>query len=988
MLIAYGLIFSNFLSRPLKEPKQYIMKKFILLQTFLFCSYLLFAQQTYTLKITDSNTGAPLSSVSAKIKSTKKGISAAADGIVKIQANANDVLEISSVGYITQSIVLKNETTIPVAMQASLVELGDVAVLGTRGAPRAKTETAVPVDVIKINQVGLPTAKMDLTSILNMAAPSFNYNKQSGADGADHVDLGTLRGLGPDQTLVLINGKRRHQTAFVALFGTRGRGNSGADLNAFPQSAVDRIEILRDGASAQYGSDAMAGVMNIVLKKDINHWTINTGWSGYDDNKYNAYSTRATNDYYYSKPIDGGTVSLSVNNGVALGKKGGFINFSMDLLSAAKTYRQVGDTNLSKNPNALPVNSGRRAFGDGSVKTAGAMYNMELPVGETGNTTFYSFGGYNYKASDAFAYTRTYSARPDRFPVDANGNILYDAGIMKTAKDGTIYYNPHIQTHITDASFAAGIKGKAGDGWNWDLSNTLGRNDFHYFGDKTFNASIIGDKSKTHFDDGGFNFLQNTLNLDFSKAYSGIAEGLNLGIGTEFRYEKYGIYAGEEASYKSYHPTDLYYPVIDGSTAPAPGAQGFPGFSPTDVVAAHRTTESVYVDAELNATKKWLLDVAIRFENYSDFGFVNTSKVATRYKVSDKFSARGSISTGFRAPSLQQINFSNTLTSFSGGALVQSRIARNGDDVTKAAGIPNLKQETSVNYSAGFAWKPMRNLTVTVDGYTVKVKDRIVLSGLFSADDASLPTAFTNKLKALGVSTAQFFDNAVNTTNLGLDIVVDYTKKWGNKSFKALLSGNLQHMKVDEVHVPVALNDSYSHQKTFFSDREEAFLLASAPKAKFNLNLEYSINKIGFGTHLTYFGNVKSKGFGWTGFSSLANTGGPGDPAISGSFTGIDPYVDQDQYLDANFSGDQVHILPEVFNYSAKITTDLFISYKFSKKISLFIGADNIFNVHPDFAAVPGARRESFDNETGGAWESVQMGFNGRRLFSKLSFNF
>ena len=955
------------------------MKKLILSLSFLFCSYLLFAQQLFTVKVTDATTGNPLSNASVKIKSTKKGVTANNEGTLKIQANPNDVLEVTSVGYKPQLVTLSNQTDITVALETSPVELGDIVVLGTRGAGRAKTETAVPVDVIKINQVGLPTAKMDLTSILNMAAPSFNYNKQSGADGADHVDLGTLRGLGPDQTLVLINGKRRHQTAFVALFGTRGRGNSGADLNAFPQSAVDRIEILRDGASAQYGSDAMAGVINIVLKKDINHWTINTGWAGFYDTKYNANKAKTNNEYYTGNSVDGGTISLSVNNGVALGKKGGFINFSLDLLQAAKTYRQVADTNLAGNPNALPLNSGRRSFGDGSVKTAGAMYNMEVPVGRSGKTTFYSFGGYNYKASDAFAYSRNFSARPDRFPVDASGKILYDADIMHTTTDGKeIYYNPHIQTKIRDASLAMGFKGKLPGDWNWDFSNTLGSNDFHYYGDKTFNASIIGDKSKTHFDDGGFNFLQNTVNLDFSKAFNTIAEGLNIGLGSEYRYERYSIYQGEEASYKQY-PNNL---------GQAPGAQGFPGFSPGDVVKQHRSNFSGYADVELNVTKKWLLDIAIRFENYSDFGFVNTSKIATRYKVANNFSLRGSLSTGFRAPSLQQINFSNTLTSFSGGALVQSRIARNGDDVTIAAGIPKLKQETSINSSIGFAWKPARNLTITVDGYIVKVKDRIVLSGLFNVNDTTLPIAFTSRLKALGVSTAQFFDNAVNTTNLGLDIVIDYTKKWSNRSFKALLAGNLQHMTVDEVHVPAALDDSYGHRKTFFSDREEAFLLASAPKAKFNLSLEYTIGKLGLGTHFTYFGNVKSKGFGWTGFKSLAGTNGPGDPAISGSFAGIDPYVDEDKYLDNTGTGDQVHILPEIFNYSAKVTTDVFISYKFSKKVSLFLGVDNLFNVHPDFAAVPTARRESFDNESGGPWESVQMGFNGRRLFTKLAFNF
>ena len=950
------------------------MRKLLLTLCLVLSAALLFAQQSFTIRVIDAKTGNPISNASVKIKSSNRGGVTNADGTFLLQASANDVIEISSIGYNFQSIKLSNQASVVVSLEAVLVDLGDVVVVGTRGAPRAKIETAVPVDVIRINQTGLPTAKMDFTSVLNMAAPSFNYNKQSGADGADHVDLGTLRGLGPDQTLVLINGKRRHQTAFVALFGSRGRGNSGADLNAFPQSAVDRIEILRDGASAQYGSDAMAGVMNIILKKDVNHWSINTGWAGYYDDKYNAYKTRHSNQYYYSQPIDGGTFSLSANNGLALNKHGGFINFSFDFLNQAKTYRQVADTNVQTNKNALPLNSGRRAFGDGSVTTAGGMYNMEIPC-KTGKATFYSFGGYNYKGSDAFAYTRNYSARPDRFPVKPDGSLRFEADIMHIADDGEIYYNPHIQTKIKDVSAAVGMRGKMGAGWNWDISNTFGRNDFHYYGDQTFNASQImvpGAWQPDHFDDGGFNFLQNTFNVDVSKSFKTVASGLNLGMGAEFRYERYAIYEGERASWDTF-PNPFQQ---------APGSQGFPGFSPKDVVKENRNNISLYADVELNATNAWLLDGAVRFENYSDFGSVATFKFATRYKIGKNFNLRGSVSTGFRAPSLQQINFSNTLTSFSGGALVQSRIARNGDAITKAAGIPDLKEETSFNSSIGFAWKAMPGLTVTIDGYMVKVKDRIVLSGLFDKDDASLPASFTSQLAAIGVQTAQFFDNAVNTTNYGLDVVIDYSKKIGKNNFKALLAGNFQHMKVDAVHVPKALDDSYRHRKTFFSDREEAFLLASAPKAKGTLSLEYNMKKFGFGTHINYFGNMKSLGFGWTGLASAAGTGGPGDPDISGSFTGIDPYVDIDGY------SDQVHVTKEVFNYKAKVTVDVFASYKFCKQASLFIGVDNVFNVHPNFAAVPNARYESFDNEAGGPWESVQMGVNGRKLFAKLAFNF
>ncbi len=945
------------------------MRKLLLLLSLVLSSTLLFAQKPVSVKVVDSKTGNPVSNASVKIKSSNKGGVTGPDGSVTVQASANDVLEITSIGYNFQSVKVGNQATITVALETAIVDIGDVVVVGTRGAPRAKIETAVPVDVIRINQVGLPTAKMDLTSALNMAAPSFNYNKQSGADGADHIDLGTLRGLGPDQTLVLINGKRRHQTAFVALFGTRGRGNSGADLNAFPQSSVDRIEILRDGASAQYGSDAMAGVMNIILKKDVNRWSINAGWAGYYDTKFNSKKFNDGNQYYSGNTIDGNTFTFSANNGFKLGNNGGFINISLDFRTQGKTYRQADTLNWQTDKDALPyINPYRRAFGDGSIDTYGAMFNMEIPTSAKKKSTFYAFGGYNYKASDAFAYTRNWSARPERFPVDANGDLIYNPDIMRTANDGEIYYNPHIQTHIKDLSFAAGVKGICHK-WNWDLSNTLGKNDFHFYGDKTFNASMFmtpGTPAPNHFDDGGFNFWQNTLNFDVSRSFKSVAEGFNLGLGAEYRWEQYSIYKGEEGSYENYHPTEIFYPNVGENRTPASGSQGFPGFKPTDAIIAKRHNISLYVDGELNATKAWLLDGAIRFENYSDFGSVATFKFATRYKIMSNFNLRGSVSTGFRAPSLQQINFQNTLTSFSGGVLVNSLIARNGTSITKAAGIPDLKEEKSVNASLGFSWKPVTGLTFTIDGYMVKVKDRVVLSGLFSAADPTLPVSFTSQIPP-DVATVQFFANAVNTTNYGLDIVVDYSKKWGKNGIRALLAGNFQKMKVDDINVPSALNGTQLNRKTFFSDREEAFLLASAPNTKMNLNLEYNWKKLSVGTNLTYYGKIKLMGFG------DATADNPNQ-------TGINPMVPTD--ADPNV------YVPEHFNFKGKLVTDVYVAYKLCKRITLFAGADNVLNVHPNLGVNPLAKGWFADNESGGPWDSVQMGFNGRKLFGKVSFNF
>ncbi|MFM2439414.1 MAG: hypothetical protein RLZ16_411 [Bacteroidota bacterium] len=913
--------------------------------------------QTPTVKGRISDTkGSPLESVTIKVQGTKIATASDKNGTYTINAKINDLLEFSSVGFESKKIKA-TATTLNVVLEAITSDLQDVILVGSRGMGRVKTESPVPVDVIKLSEVGMNTARMDLTSTLNFVAPSFNYNKQSGADGADHVDIGTLRGLGPDQTLVLVNGKRRHSVALVGLFGTRGRGNSGVDLNSFPQSAVDRIEILRDGASAQYGSDAIAGVMNIVLKKNTKEWNVTTGIAGYYDKKFNTYQFKDKNDYLTENPIDGLTKQVAINKGFDLGKKGGFMNISFDFLDQGKTFRQAASSDIA-DKDGLPTNNWRQGFGDGSMTSYGTMFNMELPI--SGKTKFYAFGSFNNKSSDAYAYTRRWSAKPNRFPVDQQGNLIFVPSIMfssGSAAEGTLdtSYNPHIQAEIRDLSLAAGISGTTSGGWDWDLSNTIGRNDFHYYGNGTFNASMIAASDKTSFDDGGFYFFQNTANLDLSKQYGTVNNGgLKLSYGGEFRTESYGINKGEFASYMAY-PNSL-------GLEQAPGAQGFPGFSPDDEVKANRNVAGLYGDVEYTPSDLLLLTGAVRFEDYSDFGSVSTFKSSFRYKVTRNFNFRGSFSTGYRAPSLQQINFSNTLTSFSNGGLVQSRIARNNDEISKLAGIPALKQETSTNASLGFSWKPITGLTFTVDGYSIKMKDRVVLSGLFLASDETLPVALTNKLKTMGVSTAQFFSNAVNTTNTGVDVVIDYQKKISNtERFKILFVANFQNIAIDEVHVPATLNTNDYNANTFFNDREKFFLKASAPKSKFSGSFDYTKNKISLGARVTYFGSLTLTGFGYNG-------------------DGINPEVPSD--VDENI------MLPEHFNYMGKMTTDLYMNAQLSKKVSFVVGADNIFNVHPDFAVNPQAKWWAGDNETGGPWDGVQMGYNGLRLFSKLSFRF
>ena len=930
------------------------MKGLFTFATLLCCTFVLHAQKTLTGKVTDKKTGTPLPGVTIKLKGGK-GTSTDSEGAFKIQTADNGMLEISIIGYEKQFIAVPTSSTITIELVPAVTELTEMIFVGSRGAGRTKTESPVPVDVINVSQTNITTARPDLMSQLTMIVPSFNYNKQSGSDGSDAIDFASLRGLGFDQTLVLINGKRRHLSALVNQYGTRGRGNSGTDLNAIPEASIDHIEILRDGASAQYGSDAIAGVMNIVLKKDIRKFNIYTGWSGYYDHKYNSLNSADPTQYYTGSQVDGNAFNLGMDGGIPIGKNGGFINLAGNFLAQGKTFRAEPDTNVSTNSKALPIPAWRRAQGDGSVISGGGMFNAEIPLAG-GLTKFYSFGGYNYKHSNVYAWTRRWvnSANQIKFPTTPSGNLLFVPSIMRVYDAGddsisqnNVFYDPQEDVYLKDASIAVGFKGTLGNGWDWDISNNTGHNDFHYFGNKTFNASLPLPQqyTKTRFDDGGFNFLQNTSNLDLNRRFPTVADGLTLGLGAEFRYERYHLYAGEPDSYRNGGATLL-------GTAKASGSEGYPGYTPDDAALAHRTNFGGYVDLALDVTKAWLLDGAARFENYSDFGFVNTYKLATRYKLADNFNIRGSVSTGFRAPSLQQINFSNTNTVIQGGQLVYAKTVPNYSQLARLAGIPALKQETSTNYSLGFTWQPSKEFTITLDGYIVKMKNRVVTTGYF--DTTNTTGAIKSYLTANNISEAQFFANAVNTTNRGLDIVIDYHRRWANSHFTAMLAGNLQHITIDQVNIPAELNKFPSAQDAFFSIREQQFIKASAPAAKFSLALEYGVKKVSFGTHTTYWGKLST-----IGASETVTPDAGGAP------------------------------ITEYFVFGGKVTTDLYTSIKLNKNVNWVLGIDNLFNVHPDPAYTKGAKLNSFgDSESGGVFDAVQMGSNGLHLFTKLAFNF
>ncbi|WP_106793754.1 TonB-dependent receptor [Aquimarina sp. Aq78] len=795
------------------------MKKITLILFCLFTSWC-FSQQVVTGTVTDSS-GSPIPYVNIIEKGSAKGTTTDSQGNYSIAIDANAILVYSYIGFETQEIEVGTQEKIDVTLLEGEA-LSTIIVVGSRSPKRTATDTPVAIDIIDMQDVITKSGKIEINELLQYAAPSFNANKQSGSDGADHIDPATLRGLGPDQTLVLINGKRRHSSSLINVFGTRGRGNSGTDLNAIPASAIKRIEVLRDGAAAQYGSDAIAGVINIVLKDNVNKLTGSIS--------YGAYNTNAKGDFPAGTPntdgnrldtendgniiaddksLDGGSVKITANYGVEIGEEG-YANFTTEYISKNKTLRPGFDF--------------RRGFGEAAIDGFNFFANAAIPVSK--KTEIYAFGGRNYRDTDAFAFTRNDGERvvPS----------IYSNG-----------FTPRITSNIIDNSVSAGVRTETEGGWKIDINNTWGKNNFHYFIKGTLNASLQ-DSSPTDFDAGGHSLSQNTTSLDLSKYYPNILKGLNIAFGTEYRIENFEIFAGEEGSYATYDVNGL--PITDPGSQTQPtdplsgelrpgGSQGFPGYSPANEVDRSRSNLSIYADAELDISDSFLLGVAGRFEEYSDFGSTTNGKLAFRIKATEGVNIRGSVSTGFRAPSLAQIYYNLRFTDFQGGVATETLLSANNSPVTASFGIQQLDEETALNGALG-ATATFGGFTATVDGYYINVKDRIVLTGTFAAPQ--IPN----------VAEAQFFANGVDTETIGLDLILSWKGNFDFGNISATLAGNINNMTIEDI------NNGSLDQATFFGEREKAFLLASAPESKFSFNANYSKNKFNAGVGLTHFSEI------------------------------------------------------------------------------------------------------------------------------------
>ncbi len=942
-------------------------KNFLILVFALLVSSYSIAQQVSG-KITDENSE-PLLGVSIIVKGTSTGAVTDFDGNYTIEANNGDTLMFSYVGFETQELVVTG-STLDVVMVTG-VELDQIILVGTRNPGRTALNSAVPVDVLDVSEIAESSPQITVTEILNYAAPSFVSNPQSISDGTDHIAPASLRGLGPDQVLVLINGKRRHKTSLINVNGTFGRGSVGTDLNTIPVNSIERIEVLRDGAAAQYGSDAIAGVINIVLKKATNvlDMSVTTGANftseNYDDNvdgeKFNIganyglpigdegfinftgnfdfrgstnrmkeWEGQIFNQYNTIERIaqaDGYDISLLLDDDVSdvinYGNQAGF-NLDpnatkaelQDILGADNTEAELAARGLERRDFNMRV-------GQSELRGGQFFANMEIPVSE--DLVVYSFGGLGFKNGNAAGFYRLpYQARAYT-PARINGFL------------------PEINSNIKDKSIAVGIKGVIGD-WNVDFSNTYGHNEFSYRIGNSLNASL-GNSTPFEADAGGFGSGENSTNLDFSRYFEDTMAGLNVAFGAEYRVENYNIFAGEEASYAQYNTDgNVHDPTDPNSVVPTDffgnnrpgGIQVFPGFKPENEVDAYRNSIAGYVDVEADFTESFRATGAVRYENFSDFGGTLNGKLSFLFNISDNFNLRGSGQTGFRAPSLQQIHFNSTSTIFVDGVPNEVGIFPNTSRIARILGIDELKEETSVGATLGATAKiPNINLKLTVDGYYVGIKDRVVLSGQFD-DNGNQELA--DLFAQANASRAAFFTNAVDTDTYGVDFVAEHDMRIGdNMRLTNTFSFTYSGTEVVGVNIPEAIANA-GLEETFFDRTSRIYIESAVPTIKGSLTNNLALgDKWNFYLRNTYFGNVEE------------------------ATNNIDPDVRRIYY--------------------GKTITDLTVGYNFSEAFRFTIGANNILDVYPDKTdkAFRSSGRFVYSRR------STQWGTGGRFLFARMN---
>ena len=778
------------------------MKKIALL--LLFNVTFLFAQKEISGVVKD-NVGNVLPGVNIVEKGTRNATSSGIDGAYKITVEESATLVFSYVGFANVEKAATGSIVNVTLSSDGGQSLEEVVVTGTRTAPRSNTTTALPIDVLSSKDL-TSTGQVTFDKALQYKIPSFNVVQTPVNDATSLLDPYEIRNLGPSRTLILINGKRKNMSALLYTQTSPGRGETGADISAIPTDAIERVEILRDGASAQYGSDAIAGVMNIILKKSTNGGsaTVRTGITGAGD---------------------GEMYGISINNGTTIGEKG-FVNYTVDFSKVALTNRPgilsaqdeadywgvplaTTQAFLNLKPDGGNVN--------GAPETSAAKFSLNGGKELSENTNLYYNAAYVYKKVNSFAnyrapYWRSASDMPYLASLYGNGTAASYVG-----------YVPTFIGDLNDYNATLGFKNTK-NGWNTDASVTLGGNKQVYTVTNSQNRSkdALGNfiyaanpnkyTGQTTFRPGGTAFNHVVGNIDVSKV---ISNKVSIGFGSEFRTENFEVIAGDLQSY-------------NGS-----GADSFQGNDPANSGKFNRYNLGFYADVAVDFTKDFLVNGTVRHEDYSDFGTANVWKLSSRYKfLDDKITLRGSVSTGFRAPSLHQIYTEKSQSTFAGGAIAVTGIISNVSTAAKGLGVPQLKAERSENITFGFGLKPTKNFNLTLDYYNIKVKDRIVLGNLIN-DQA-------------------YFVNAIDSKTSGLDFVANYRNLvLGEGKMSLNLSGNYT---IANERVGAVKNPASAGTQTVFNATQEALMFTSRPQFKFIFGGDYEINKLLFTLNNTVFG--------------------------------------------------------------------------------------------------------------------------------------
>jgi iron complex outermembrane receptor protein len=692
---------------------------------------------------------------------------------------------------------------------------GEEVVVGSR-APGAAAEKAVPVDVYTQQQVESASGSAETAHIIESIAPSFNFPRPTISDGTDSVRPATLRSLGPDQMLVLINGKRRHTSALVNVNGTIGRGSTGVDLNAIPSSAIERIEVLRDGAAAQYGSDAIAGVINIVLKSGVSPLAL--GLQG------------GTTTHSDGELFDG-----TANTGVAIGR--GAINFTGEYRKRNPTNRAgvdprdqiaVGDHGNN------PVKQPSYHWGDAEERDVLGWANGSVPLNDEGTVNFYLFGGASRRDG-------VHGGNYRRALQGQNWPQIYPLGFL-----------PLIEPKIVDYSGTLGMRGVVAGSWFWDLSAQYGHDRFDFNVTHSLNTSLGPDipPNQESFYAGALEFNQLVTNLDVTRELDvGLSGPLNVAVGAEFRRENYQEHAGEEASWIDGGHLDQF-----GARAPA-GAQVFPGFRPSNEVDASRNSVAGYVDLEGNVLSFLRLGLAGRFEHYTDFGNTSDYKLTARIEASKKLVFRGAVSTGFRAPSLGQTYFSAISTNFLNinGVFTPFDVGhfRVNSPVARALGATDLKPEDSVNYSAGFVVSPSRAFDFTADWFHIDIDNRIILSGNFTG--ASLDPI----LSPFNATGARFFTNAIDTRTEGYELTANGRAGLGSAGTLALQAA-FAHSQNGIRRIAATPPQLAAFQSVLFDRLEQRRLTCGQPKDNLRLTTDWRGGDLGATARASRYGTYCS----------------------------------------------------------------------------------------------------------------------------------